>query len=296
LIAGRLADSGLTTRKLAVVRVAVCAAPSYLRRRGIPFRPQDLVLHDCVSHSIRQGSDDLDFHTDEGTVSMTSLSRLVVDDARFLREAAVCGLGIVMLPELLVVDDLAAGRLMRVLDDFQTIELGVHALHPHGRLAPASVRALLDHLAVSFREPPWEGRSVQAAVTPRKAKGPSIPMTEQDVRRLSAVAALFDEEDPPASAQLRSRIARAKTMPASKIPRDAITMNSRMSARDDRGGERELSLVYPWDKARDRISVTSALGLALLGSSVGARIEDGERKLTIKTISYQPEAAGDNHL
>ena len=40
--------------------------------------------------------------------------------------------------------DLAAGRLMRLLDDFQTIELGVHALHPHGRLAPASVRALLD--------------------------------------------------------------------------------------------------------------------------------------------------------
>lgn len=296
LVAGQLADSALTTRKLAVVRVAVCAAPSYLRRKGIPFRPQDLVLHDCVSHSVRQTTEDLRFQTDEGPVSMTSLSKLVVDDARFLREAAIAGLGIVMLPELLVVEDLAEGRLVRVLDDFQTIELAVHALHPHGRLPPASVRAFLDHLAASFREPPWEVRGVPALVTPRNVKGPSIPMTEQDVRRLSAVAALYDEDDAEASAQLRDRVARAKTMPASKIPRTAITMNSRVRARDDRDDERELSLVYPWDKGRDRVSVMSALGLALLGSSVGERVDDGQRTLTIKAIPYQPEAAGDHHL
>src|SRR5687767_7605693 len=59
VIAGRLTDSALTVRRLATVRVAVCAAPSYLRRKGIPFRPQDLVHHDCLAHSIRQGTDDL---------------------------------------------------------------------------------------------------------------------------------------------------------------------------------------------------------------------------------------------
>src|SRR5687768_11572765 len=128
VVAGRLADSGLTTRKLASLRVAVCAAPAYLRKKGIPFRPQDLVHHQCLSHSIRQSADDLRFQTDEGAVSMASLSSLLVDDARFLREAAVGGLGIVMLPELLVADDLAAGRLFRVLADYQTIELALHAL------------------------------------------------------------------------------------------------------------------------------------------------------------------------
>jgi DNA-binding transcriptional LysR family regulator/transcription elongation GreA/GreB family factor len=295
-VAGRLADSGLTTRKLAVVRVAVCAAPSYLRRRGIPFRPQDLVLHDCVSHSIRQGNDDLRFHTDEGTVSMTSLSKLVVDDARFLREAAVSGLGIVMLPELLVVDDLAAGRLVRVLDDFQTIELAVHAIHPHGRLPPASVRAFLDHLAACFREPPWQARTPVTKVPAKKAKRQNIPMTDQDVRRLTAVAALYDEVDASASALLREIITSAKTTSASKMPRTAITMNSRVRATDERGNESELSLVYPWEKARDRVSVMSPLGMALLGGSVGARVTDGDRKLTVKAIPYQPEAAGDHHL
>lgn len=300
LVAGRFADSGLTTRKLAVVRVAVCAAPSYLRRRGIPFRPQDLVLHDCVSHATRQGSDDLRFDTDEGTVSMTSLSKLVVDDARFLREAALSGLGVVMLPEPLVVDDLAAGRLMRVLDDFQSIELAIHALHPHGRLPPASVRAFLDHLVAAFREPPWQMRSPKSpapAAIPRKVKDPSsIPMTEQDVRRLTAVAALYDEVEASGASQLREIVARATTMPASKIPRSAVTMNSRVRAVDERGAERELSLVYPWDKARDRVSVVSPLGLALLGASVGARVADGDRRLTVKAIPYQPEAAGDHQL
>lgn len=296
LVAGRLADSGLTTRKLAVARVVVCAAPSYLRRRGIPFRPQDLVLHDCVSHSIRQSSDDLRFHTDEGTVSMTSLSKLVVDDARFLREAAIMGLGIVMLPELLVVDDLAEGRLMRVLDDFQTIELAVHAIHPHGRLPPASVRAFLDHLAISFREPPSQKRTAVPEVPRRKPKGAAIAMTEQDVRRLTAVAALYDEVDASGTAKLRDVVARAKTSTASKMPRTTVTMNSRVRATDSRGNEVEVSLVYPWDKARDRVSVVSALGLALLGSSVGARVTDGDRELTIEAIPYQPEAAGDHHL
>jgi DNA-binding transcriptional LysR family regulator len=294
VIAGRLADSALTTRKLASVRVAVCAAPAYLRRRGIPFRPQDLVHHDCLSHSIRQGSDDLRFHTDEGPVSMTSLSNLVADDARFLREAAVAGLGVAILPELLVHDDLVAGTLHRVLEDFQTIELAVHALHPHGRLPPASVRAFLDHLAECFRpEAPWEVPRASPPVKRAPKAGRPIPMTEQDVRRLTAVAALYAEVDAAAAEQLRALVARAKTMPASEIPRTSITMNSRIRARDENGDERDVSLVYPWDAGRDRISVLSPLGLALLGASVGTKLAEG---LTVRAVPYQPEAAGDHLL
>jgi DNA-binding transcriptional LysR family regulator len=291
VIAGRLTDSGLTTRKLASVRVAVCAAPAYLRRKGIPFRPQDLVHHDCLSHSVRQAPDDLRFQTEEGAVSMASLSTLLADDARFLREAALEGLGIAMLPELLVLDDLATGRLHRVLDDYQAIELAVHALHPHGRLPPASVRVFLDHLAEHFRHPPWE----RPAIPPTKRakpKGRPIPMTEQDVRRLTAVVALYSDVDRASAEQLRDIVARAKTMPASEIPRAVITMNSRVRTRDEDGDERELSLVYPWDQGRDRVSVLSALGLALLGASVGMKAAGA----TIRSIPYQPEAAGDHHL
>lgn len=288
VVAARLTDSGLTTRKLATLPLAVCAAPEYLRRKGIPFRPQDLIHHDCIAHTIRQGTDDLRFETDEGDVSMASLSKLVVDDTRFLRETALAGLGIVMLPEMLVSDDLAAGRLHRVLDGFHTIEHGVHVLHPHGRLPPATVRAFLEHLAAFFRGPAWNGEAKPQPLAPKSKKG-TIPMTEQDVRRLMLVAALYDDVDAKAAEQLRSIVAKAKTTPATKIPRSVVTMSSRVRVRAKDGSEREVSLVYPWDASgdRDRVSVLSAQGLELLGASIGK---------SIVAIPYQPEAAGDHHL
>jgi DNA-binding transcriptional LysR family regulator len=285
VVAPRLTDSGLTTRKLASLRMTVCASPKYLRRKGIPFRPQDLVLHDCIAHAIRQGIDDLRFETDEGDVSMASLSKLVVDDIRFLREAALAGHGIVMLPEVLAEEDLARGRLHRVLEDFATIEHGIHILHPHGRLPPASVRALLDHLTVFFKGATWtkEPRSRSVA----KSKKGTLPMTEQDVHRLTAVAALYDDVDAESAEQLRAVIAKAKVLPPNKIPRTAVTMNSRVRIRGRDGAEREVSLAYPWDTGADRISILSAAGRDLLGEPVGK---------TVVAILYQPEAAGDHHL
>ena len=151
VVAGRLADSGLTTKKLATARVVVCAAPEYLRRKGTPLEPQDLVRHDCIAHSIRQTAEDWRFHTAGGPVSPAALSTLVVDSAAFMRRAALDGLGIVMLAEFMVAEDLAAGRLVPILEDYETIGLAIHLLHPHDRLPPASVRAFIEHLTQEFR-------------------------------------------------------------------------------------------------------------------------------------------------
>jgi DNA-binding transcriptional LysR family regulator/transcription elongation GreA/GreB family factor len=296
VITGRLADSGLTTRRLGGVRVTACASPAYLRRKGIPFRPQDLVLHDCISHTVRQSSDEAGFQTDEGGVSMTSLSRLVTDDARFLHQAALDGLGIVVLPEFLVAEDLVARRLHRVLDDFPTSGLAVHALHPHGRRAPATVRAFLDHLATRFREPPWERAAPVSTVTPKRGRGPRIPMTAQDVRRLTAVAALYEDVEPDGVAELRRSVARAKVSVAARIPRESVTMSSRVRLEDARGRQEEVSLVYPWAANDTGISVITAFGCDLLGATVGAQVRDGARTMTLVAIPYQPEAAGDHHL
>ncbi|HEU4409084.1 MAG TPA: LysR substrate-binding domain-containing protein [Polyangiaceae bacterium] len=300
VIARRLADSGLSARKLATTGLVVCASREYLRRKGIPFRPQDLVHHECLSHAVLQ-ADDWRFGTDEGVISIAGRARLVVDDTHFLREAVRAGLGIGMLPELFVAEDLAAGRLQRVLDGVLDHELGVFALHGHPRLAPASVRAFVDHLAACFRRPPWAEAARPPAPPPPPAKRPrrpgaAIPIVEQDIRRLEAVASLYADVDPAGAARLREALSRTKRLPASKIPRTAVTMNSRVKCRDAAGGERELSLTYPWDARDDRVSVLSPLGLALLGASVGQPLAGDERALTVASIPYQPEAAGDHHL
>ncbi|HSO33177.1 MAG TPA: LysR substrate-binding domain-containing protein [Labilithrix sp.] len=298
LITHRLPDSGLVARKLASAAVVTCAAPAYLRRKGIPFRPQDLVHHHCLSHSVVQ-FEDWHFDTEEGPVSLRAGARLVVDDRSFLRGAALDGLGIAMLPDLLVAGDLASGRLHRVLDDFQHIELTVHALHPHTRHPPASVRAFLDHLASCFRDPPW--RHAPAATLPiaratRRGKRATLPMTEQDARRLGAVARLYWGIDDDGVARLADALGRTKLCPVAKIPRTTVTMNARVICRDEAGAEHELSLVYPWDAKGDRLSVLSEAGAELLGASIGAELEHAGRTWTVTAIPYQPEAAGDHHL
>ncbi|MDB4934991.1 MAG: hypothetical protein JWP87_1963 [Labilithrix sp.] len=298
VITQRLADSGLLAKKLATSRVVTCAAPSYLRRKGIPFRPQDLVHHQCLAHSVLQ-FEDWHFETEEGPVAMRAVARLVVDERDFLREAAADGLGIVMLPDILVADHLRSGRLRRVLDDFQSIELTVNALHPHARHPPASVRAFLDHLTECFRQPPWEEALSVDAAPPRatkRAKGRTLPMTEQDARRLTTVASLYEDVDAQGVARLRDVLARTKLTAASKIPASTVTMSSRVVCRDDAGAEHELTLVYPWDASGQRVSVVSESGCALLGASVGATFEHGGRRLRIASIPYQPESAGDHHL
>lgn len=295
VIAQRLTDSSLTARKLATARVVTCAAPAYLRRKGIPFRPQDLVQHDCLSHSAAQFQD-WHFDTDEGGVSITARSKIVVDDISFLHAAALDGAGVAMFPEPIVSADVEAGRLHPVLDDYQSIELAISALHMHGQKPPASIRAFLDHLAAWFRKPRWveTSRRVRPATSTKTTH--AFPMTEQDIRRLDAIAKLYDDVDGEGTARLRQRLARAKATPAAKIPRSTVTMNSRFVCRDASGREYELSLVYPWDARDHRVSIVTVEGASLLGASIGASVEVGGRPMKIAAIPYQPEAAGDHHL
>jgi DNA-binding transcriptional LysR family regulator len=294
VISGKLADSGLVARKLATSRVVVCASPTYLRRKGIPFRPQDLVHHECLLHR-GVHTEEWHFQTSEGAVPMSGPPSLVVDDARFLREASLVGLGIAVLPRILVAEDLAERRLLPLLEEFQSFQVSVLALHAHRRLAPASVRAFVDHLVEHFRAPPWEAIVESPAARPAKSRGASIPMTEQDVRRLSAVTRVYASVEENGSRRLEEILGRVKRLAVSEIPRSAVTMNSRVTVHDA-GRDRDVSLVYPWDAGGDRISVLSRLGSALLGASVGSALKNDGHPLRIVAIPYQPEAAGDHHL
>lgn len=287
-----LPDSALVARKLASVPVVACASSSYLQKRGIPFLPQDLVHHRSLVHTLIP-SGAWHFDTREGPVSPSTPS-FVVDDARFLREAALAGLGIAILPRPIVSDDLAEGRLHPILEEFQSGRLTVTALHPHRKLAPASVRVFLTHLTDRARRPPWD--SPQREVPPpKKRRDATLPMTAQDVRRLSAVAAVYRPVDADGAARLEKVLGSVKVMAASEIPRDAVTMNSRVVLRDV-GRDREVSLVYPWDARADRVSVLSRLGAGLLGARIASTLEGGARRLTVVALPYQPEAAGDHEL
>ncbi|AKV03360.1 Transcriptional regulator, LysR family [Labilithrix luteola] len=152
-VAARLPDSPLIAKRLASDRLVLCAAPTYLRTRGIPWRDAELVHHDLLLLSTaaygERGLWPFESH------GMGSPPRLTSDDALFLRRAALEGGGIATLPSSLVAPDLVSGRLRPVLEEIERPDLGVYAVTAHRGLVPAKVRVFLEHLVRRFRLPPW---------------------------------------------------------------------------------------------------------------------------------------------
>lgn len=133
-----------------------------------------------------------------------------------------------------------------------------------------------------------------------------IYVTEFDKMRLTElvqVAAEFGRQDKEYLSGLEGELDRSKVLPSKDVPKDVVTMNSRVRVRDlDSEKETTYSLVFPRDAdiSENKISILAPLGSALLGYRVGDVIEwkapAGIRRIKIEEIPYQPEAAGDYHL
>jgi regulator of nucleoside diphosphate kinase len=128
---------------------------------------------------------------------------------------------------------------------------------------------------------------------------PSIYLTRDDLNRL------FDLLEGYAAgsggrrfAQLENELVRAKVVPAEEIPKDVVTMNSRVVFEDETTGQRrEVTLVYPReaDISAGKISVLVPVGTALLGLRVGQSIDwdlpSGQKhRYRVIAVPYQPEA------
>lgn len=132
-------------------------------------------------------------------------------------------------------------------------------------------------------------------------------ITQKDMELLRALVEIHAfGGDSDAAARLGTELARASTVPSAHVPVDVVTMNSRVVFEDETGARREVLLVYPpaADGSRDRVSVLSPVGTALLGLVVGETIDwpigDGAtRRLRIIAVLYQPESierAAASHL
>jgi len=137
-------------------------------------------------------------------------------------------------------------------------------------------------------------------------KGKCIYITEFDMKRLRDMlwdAAGSNYRGKHHLEQLQAELDRGKLVAPHDVPPNVITMNSRVCLVDlDTGEEMTCTLVFPEDADIDqnRISVLAPIGTAMLGYSVGDTIEwpvpEGLRRIQVKEILYQPEAAGDYHL
>ena len=153
----QLPDSTLIARRLAPLRLVVCAAPAYWRRAGVPARPEDLKDHNCLLYSYLLSDDAWPFTGPDGAFSVKVSGTFMANNGEALRAAAVAGTGVALLPTFIAGPDLRAGRLEAVLGEYEGTGASIFAVYPHTRHLSAKVRAFVDFLAGRFGpEPYWD--------------------------------------------------------------------------------------------------------------------------------------------
>ena len=126
-------------------RLIVVAAPSYLKGRASPRTPQDLAGHDCIRMRLARGSlYRWEFERAGETLEIDAPGRLSLDENTLIRAAVLAGQGVACLSEWDVADDLAAGRLVQMLEDWTPPFPGLRLYYPGHRHVPAGLRALID--------------------------------------------------------------------------------------------------------------------------------------------------------
>lgn len=146
---GPLRESRLLARKLGESRTVVVAAPAYLAEHGTPRTPADLRKHNMLGFCFSRQIEGWPFRDSKGgIVTVPPVGNALVSDGEAMQRLAVAGAGLARLARFHVDHDIAAGRLVPVLEDFNPGDLeAIHAVFVgHGGQLPARVRALLDYL------------------------------------------------------------------------------------------------------------------------------------------------------
>lgn len=150
-------DEGVVARRLANCRSVLCASPAYLKRHGQPQRPEDLATHPCITHAFGTRADYRLRHGGRLTTHSVT-GPLSSNETAVLRQAALAGAGIAMLPTYFVGEDLQRGLLRRVLPEHEPEPLGIHAVYLSRQHQPLPLKLLIDFLAERFggEVAPWD--------------------------------------------------------------------------------------------------------------------------------------------
>jgi len=153
---GALGNPDLVARRLTPYRLVLCASRAYLKAQGTPTTPDALATHQCLTYAFAPRSEwhttqpEWILHGPDGRVSVPVDGRLKIDNAEALRRAVLRGLGIAMLPAVLVSDDLRAKRLIEVLPDYAAPERQLNLLYLSERKMSPKLRSFVDFVVERF--------------------------------------------------------------------------------------------------------------------------------------------------
>lgn len=149
--AGPLGDSTLLTRRLGCVRLVLCASPAYLAANPPPTNTEELRRHKCLAVSGADGAVEWHFAKNSESHTVRPAHVFLANNTAALRQAALSGLGIALLPESTIVAPLGSERLLRVLPDHEPASPDIHAVfQPRSRTTP-KVRKFVDFVAARLK-------------------------------------------------------------------------------------------------------------------------------------------------
>jgi DNA-binding transcriptional LysR family regulator len=149
-----LADSSLIARKISDMRHAICGSPELVKRVGLPQSGEALRNMPCILDTNMPSHNSWRFIEDGKPLTVHVSGPARVNSPVAAMQAALAGLGFAVLPTYLADPHIAAGRLVRVLEDRMPEGPSLQAVYPHRRHLAGKVRALIDHLVAWFADNP----------------------------------------------------------------------------------------------------------------------------------------------
>jgi DNA-binding transcriptional LysR family regulator len=141
-----LESSSLIARKIIPIERVVCASPDYLKRNGTPAHPNDLRQHNCLTYGFLSTGNQWKLSGKDGDHWIQPSWTLCANNAEVLRDAAVKGCGISLLPVFMAEKELKSGALRVVLSAYKAPPLALYAVYPPTRHLALKVRLFIDFL------------------------------------------------------------------------------------------------------------------------------------------------------
>ncbi|MBB5663047.1 DNA-binding transcriptional LysR family regulator [Rhizobium leguminosarum] len=146
-------DSSLVARKLTPWRHVLVCSPAYFESHPMPQKPAEVADHNCLQYAYYPYGEEWRFEDGQGRQESVKIGgNAVSNSAEMLRFLTLNGQGIFLAPSFVVFDDIAEGRLVKIMPDYRPIEFSINAVYPNRSHLATKVRLFIDLLAERFVE------------------------------------------------------------------------------------------------------------------------------------------------
>ncbi|MFJ2365809.1 LysR family transcriptional regulator [Pseudomonas sp. NPDC087697] len=147
---GNTDPSNLIARPLEDYTLTMCASPAYLARRGTPQKPEELADHDCLAFAYPAGDEWRSVEKQwrlsgpDGEIVVAVSGPMLINSSSGLHQAARTGMGVVMLPDALVDQDLREGKLVALMQDYQLPRRPMNLIYAQDRYRLPKLRSFVE--------------------------------------------------------------------------------------------------------------------------------------------------------